>query len=102
MLVGVLFLLLRVEVVFFLSVFALAGLGGEGSRGRRRMGVGGGCSGLRIVGWKMGGAGVWALWPCAFNASRFRRGAADGSCGLYDMWRRSFPGGWWYGDDGEV
>ena len=34
------------------------------------------------VGWKLGGAGEKALWPCAFSAARCRRAAADDFCGL--------------------
>jgi hypothetical protein len=73
-------LLVVVQVVLF-DVCAPAGHGGEGSGVWRWFVAVGGGPGRRRGGWKMGGSGELALWPCAFNASQFRRAAADGSCG---------------------
>ena len=76
-----LLVLVLVLVVVFFGVSALPGLGGEGSGVCRSFGVEDGGPGRRCVGGKMGEAGELVLWPCSFIISRFRRLAADGSCG---------------------
>ena len=60
---------------------APAGRGGEGSRLWRWWSAGGGGPARRGGGWKIGGRVRMVLWPWSFNDSRFRRCAADGSCG---------------------
>ena len=68
--VGVLFLVVVLQVVVFFVGSAPAGRGGEGSV-RAEVGDGGGgpwrCGG----GWKFGGSGKTALWPCSFSVVRF-------------------------------
>ena len=80
MVVGDPFLLVVVQVVI-LDVRALAGQGGEGSGVGWWLAASDGGPGRRGGGWLLGGCGVLALWPCAFNASKIRRAAADGFCG---------------------
>ena len=81
---GVLFLEVVLQVVFFFDGSAPAGRGGEGSD-RLEVGAGGGGPGRCGGGWKMGGGGGTVLWPCSFIETRFRRKAADGSCGLLQL-----------------
>ena len=81
MVVGDPFLVLLLVVFFFFGVSAPAGLGGEGSGICWSLGGAVGGPGRRCVGWKKGVAGERVLWPYPFIELRFRRTAADGSCG---------------------
>ena len=78
---GVPFLVVVLQVVFFFVGSAPAGRGGEGSD-LLEVGASGGGPGRCRDGWLLGGGGEAVLWPCSFIEFRFRRGAADGSCGL--------------------
>ena len=95
------FLVVVLQVVFLFGGSAPAGRGGEGS-GRVEAGVVGGgprrCGG----GWRFGGGGKMVLRPSSFSEIRFRRGAADGFCGLLQWWWCLPPGGWRYGGSGVV
>ena len=95
------FLVVVLEVVFFFDGFAADGRGGEGSV-RLEVGDVGGGPGRCGVGGMMGGGGKTVLWPSSFNEIRFRRTAADGSCGLLQWWWCLLSGGWRYGDSGVV
>ena len=93
------FLLVVMRLVFFFAGSAPAGRGGEGSV-RWEVGSVGGGSGRRGGGWVLGGGGKMVLWPSSFNETRFRRKAADGSCGLLQWWWCLLPNGRRYGDSG--
>jgi hypothetical protein len=77
--------------------FAPAGRGGEGSSFWRWVPGGAGGPERHGGGWKKGGGGRVALWPCSFSEFRFRRWAADGSCGCLQLLLALPLGGLRYG-----
>ena len=65
------FLVVVLQVGFFFGGSAPTGRGGEGSD-RAEVGAGGGGTWRCGGGWKFGGSGKTALWPCPFSEVRFR------------------------------
>ena len=96
------FLVVVQVVVFFFGVFALAGLGGEGSSFCRSLGGAAGGPGRHRVGWKKGGVGGGSCGrvrsATSYSVARRRMTLAA----VYDLWWLLFADGWWYGGVGGV